>query len=213
MTGIHYQSGRELDTLDQLFPSLRSEIVGKDIVDFGCGHGYQAIALARAGARHVLGIELDEAEIEVVRNRTAQEFLSERVSAERTIPDWYRADIVISKYNCRRRSQADASVSEAKRQNLHNLCAAVEGALGAHMGYFCRLPWVHLLFSERTIMDVRRVFRRGPELTYGEIGLSRMSLSQFEPIIAGWGLRLNTCTMTAYGEWTGWQTRSHESYS
>jgi 2-polyprenyl-3-methyl-5-hydroxy-6-metoxy-1,4-benzoquinol methylase len=99
MTGIHYQSGRELDTLDQLFPSLRSEIVGKDIVDFGCGHGYQAIALARAGARHVLGIELDEAEIEVVRNRTAQEFLSERVSAERTIPDWYRADTVISKYS------------------------------------------------------------------------------------------------------------------
>src|SRR5260370_10579416 len=58
MTGVHYESGTELHTLDEVFPSLRNEIVDKNIVDFGCGYGYQAVALARAGARHVLGIEL-----------------------------------------------------------------------------------------------------------------------------------------------------------
>jgi SAM-dependent methyltransferase len=193
MTGIHYESGRELDTLDELFPSLRNEIVGKDVVDFGCGYGYQAVALARAGARSVLGIELDEAEIEAVRNLAAQEFLSDCVSAARTIPDGYKADIVISKNSFEHFIDAGEVLKQMQAclkpggKIFITFAPPWNAPWGAHMGYFCRLPWVHLLFSEATIMAVRRVFRGGPELTYREVGLAQMSLSRFERIIAGSG--------------------------
>jgi SAM-dependent methyltransferase len=57
--GIHYESGRELERLEEVFPDFAREIKGKLVIDFGCGEGYQAVAFARSGAARVIGIEID----------------------------------------------------------------------------------------------------------------------------------------------------------
>lgn len=46
-----------LSTLQNAFPEFLSVISNKEIIDFGCGIGNQAIAMAKRGAKHVLGID------------------------------------------------------------------------------------------------------------------------------------------------------------
>ena len=45
--------------LEMLFgPGIWAEIQGKDVLDFGCGRGTEAVEVAEHGARHVVGLEL-----------------------------------------------------------------------------------------------------------------------------------------------------------
>ena len=61
---------------------------------------------------------------------------------------------------------------------------------GAHMRFFCPIPWVQLWFSERTIMAVRSRYRRDGAKRYEDVesGINKMSLAKFERIIRQSGL-------------------------
>ena len=56
---------------------------------------------------------------------------------------------------------------------------------GSHMHYFTKVPWVNLLFSERTVMNVRGRFRHDGATRYVDVesGLNRMSVAKFERMI------------------------------
>jgi 2-polyprenyl-3-methyl-5-hydroxy-6-metoxy-1,4-benzoquinol methylase len=43
--------------LCRAFPDFPGLIAGKDVLDFGCGEGWQAVAMAQRGARFVLGLD------------------------------------------------------------------------------------------------------------------------------------------------------------
>jgi len=63
-----------------------NDIIGKTVIDLGCGTGRLAIAAALMGARNVVGIDIDETAIkEAVRN-------AERLGVEANI-DWIVGDI------------------------------------------------------------------------------------------------------------------------
>jgi hypothetical protein len=57
------------------------------------------------------------------------------------------------------------------------------------MNFFCRLPWVHLFFSERTIFRVRSLYRPGARMTWRandratEDELNQMSVAKTERIV------------------------------
>ena len=55
---------------------------------------------------------------------------------------------------------------------------------GAHMHYFCKIPWVQLFFSEKTIMQVRSLYRDDGYQTYAEAGLGQLSIAKFERVIS-----------------------------
>src|SRR6185295_9848751 len=61
---------------------------------------------------------------------------------------------------------------------------------GSHMQFFTRVPWVNLLFSERTVMNVRGRFRNDGAKRYQDVeaGLNQMSVSKFERILREQGL-------------------------
>jgi hypothetical protein len=61
---------------------------------------------------------------------------------------------------------------------------------GAHMGFFCKVPWIQLLFSERTILEARSFYRSDGARTYREAGLGQMSIAKFERVIRDCGLRV-----------------------
>ena len=65
------------------------------------------------------------------------------------------------------------------------------GPRGSHYDAYSRLPWVNLLFSERTAMRVRSHFRSDGARRYEDIqgGLNRMSIAKFERIIRNSGMR------------------------
>ena len=63
---------------------------------------------------------------------------------------------------------------------------------GSHMQFFTKLPWVHVLFSEPTIMHVRSRFRDDGATRYGEVrgGLNQMTVRRFVSLITRSGYRL-----------------------
>lgn len=63
---------------------------------------------------------------------------------------------------------------------------------GSHMHFFCKLPWVNLIFPERTVMRVRSLYRNDGAMRYEDVesGLNKMSVAKFERIIANAGMRV-----------------------
>jgi hypothetical protein len=59
------------------------------------------------------------------------------------------------------------------------------------MHFFTEIPWVNILFSEKTVMTVRRHFRNEGAIRYNEIknGLNQMTVRQFEGLVASSGMR------------------------
>ena len=64
---------RYLKTLESCQP-----IAGKTVIDIGCGPGYYAIALAKRGARKVLGIDLSSTMIALAKEQAKQAGVEDR---------------------------------------------------------------------------------------------------------------------------------------
>ena len=56
---------------------------------------------------------------------------------------------------------------------------------GAHMHYFIQIPWVNILFSERSLMSARSKFRNDGATKFKEVegGLNKMTVKKFNDII------------------------------
>ena len=181
-----------LKLLKSMFPSFLEQIRGKSIVDFGCGHGSQAFALTENDAYHVVGIEKVTKQVDQARRR-AQELRVANVqfyeSADCLEKGIY--DVVIS--------QNSMEHFEAPEQiiKLFSQLVAKDGKVfitfgppwfspyGAHTNFFCKFPWIHLIFKEKTVFRVRKKFTDDMATSYETVrgGLNRMSLKKFEVIV------------------------------
>ena len=61
---------------------------------------------------------------------------------------------------------------------------------GSHMHFFCKIPWVHVLFSEKAVMTVRKHFRDDHMMTYVDAGMNKMTISKFEHLIESIDLKI-----------------------
>jgi hypothetical protein len=65
---------------------------------------------------------------------------------------------------------------------------------GSHMNFFTRVPWVNLLFPERSVMLVRSLYRDDGATTYETCGLggglNRMTVKRFEQIVRQSGMQV-----------------------
>jgi hypothetical protein len=59
---------------------------------------------------------------------------------------------------------------------------------GGHMGFFCRLPWVQVIFSEKTVTAARSQFRSDNATSYRDLHLAKMSIRKFNRIVRRSGL-------------------------
>jgi hypothetical protein len=60
------------------------------------------------------------------------------------------------------------------------------------MQFFTTLPWVNILFSEETVMCVRKCYRDDGATKYAEVrgGLNAMTVSRFEKLLTKAGLKV-----------------------
>jgi SAM-dependent methyltransferase len=194
MHGIHYEMSKALERLSVVFPDLEQQIVGKSVIDFGCGYGYQLVALARKGAQRVIGIEVDERSLAEARAKVSEYGLQDKIEIESELRPEFQADIIVSQNSFEHFLNADEILAQMAQ------CLSPGGKIyvtfappwyapwGAHMAFFCRIPWVNLLFPERSVMEVRALFRCDGAKTYRDAGLARMSVSEFERITRRSGL-------------------------
>lgn len=182
-----------LSTLLSAYPDFRDIVQRRRVLDFGCGRGDQAAAIARRFSATVTGLDTNLRTLAdaATNHGTTVEFIA-AIPAGRT---W---DVVIS-LNAMEHYNDPVAALHAMRQ------AVVQGGLilisfgppwwapyGSHMHFFCRIPWLQLWFSEKTIMNVRAKYRRDGAQRFEDVesGLNKMSLAKFERIISTSGLSL-----------------------
>lgn len=188
-----------LSQLTDAFPDFVSDIKGKRVLDYGCGDGFQSVAMARAGAGEVLGVEIEgnrraHAMSLAGRERAANVSFADTVSGE--------FDIVVSLNAMEHFTAPEENLREMKNALAPGGRIYLSfGPLwfapyGAHMYFFSPVPWINLLFPEETVFRIRSLYRDDGETTY-EPNLNRMTVAGFERLVAGEGLRASHCVYRA----------------
>lgn len=171
------------------------EIVGKTVLDFGCGQGFQTIDMARRGARHVIGLDIQTAGLTAGRHRAEQLGLRERCTFTDQMPG--PVDIIVS------RDAFEHFVDPAAiLETMHRLLVPGGRVLasfgptwlhprGGHL--FSVFPWSHLIFTECALIRWRSDFRHDGATRFSEVagGLNQMTIRRFEQLVAASPLRLD----------------------
>ncbi|MCC6913635.1 MAG: class I SAM-dependent methyltransferase [Rhodospirillaceae bacterium] len=177
-----------LRELTQEFPNFISLIRGKCVLDYGCGDGFQSAAMAREGAAFVLGVDIERQRLD--HGRRMARGLANVVFAERAEGAF---DIAISLNSFEHFPEPE--------KNLADLAASIApggkilitfgspwlSPYGSHMNFFTHFPWVNVVFSEKTVFAVRRLYRDDASRGYLP-GINKMTIGRFEKIVRASGL-------------------------
>ena len=198
-------STNALFLLSKVFPDFIHEITNKKVVDFGCGLGSQAIAMAKEGADYVLGIDTNQSAIEHCRELASDLSLDSKVEFWEGITDGNKGkfDIVVSRNSMEHFTEPESIITDMKSL-LSNKGGEVIfitfGPLwfspyGSHMNFFTKIPWVNILFSEKAVMNVRSRFRSDGATKYKDVenGLNLMTVSKFERIVKKSKMEIQYC--------------------
>jgi SAM-dependent methyltransferase len=177
--------------LRKVFPGLLDAVSGARVLDFGCGTGQQAVALAELGAGEVVGLDVNERWLEA----------GERLAARRGVRNvrFARAvsqlggpfEVIITQNSMEHFPSPGDTLLQMARALAGGgtiyvtFCPLWYTPYGAHMQHIIPIPWVHLLFPERAIMAVRSRWFADGATRYEDVegGLNRMSLRRWERLL------------------------------
>lgn len=195
----NWNEDNSLDLLDQFIPDFRALIPGKRFVDFGCGTGAQSLALLREGASRVLAVDINPEALAALRSKAQQAGLQDRVEPVERISEAHkdRFDFVISQNSMEHFPDPGLILEQMVfalkpgGRILMTFGPPWYAPYGSHMHFFTKLPWVNILFSEKTVMKVRERYRDDGATRYEDVafGLNKMSLKKFERLVQEAGLQ------------------------
>jgi len=184
-----------------LFPSMAWDLCGADVLDVGCYHGMETVALSKLGARSVLGIDIrtDTEEFADLKSRHVPGKEARVVTAdihETGLPDGsFDAIVTISAYeHFRDPHQVSRECWRLLRPGgrLYLTSGVWSSPWGSHMHFFTRVPWVQFIFPERTVLKVRSRYRSDGAETYAEVegGLNDIGVRTLRNSLEGSGFRI-----------------------
>jgi len=190
-----------LDLFARVYPNFSSLVSGKHIIDFGCGVGCQSIALAKKYDCSIVGIDNNKKTLKKALSNAVDYNISSQklLFVENILPEMLNGfDVVISQNSFEHFESPDKILK--KMSTLLNASGIILltfgppwfAPYGSHMHFFCKVPWINVIFSEKTVMKVRGSFRDDGAKKYEEVesGLNKMSVAKFESIISSCGLRV-----------------------
>ena len=184
-----------LKDLRREFPNLQVLLGNRDVLDFGCGFGDQAGAIAQEFSARVTGLDMHPGLLAAAIRRYGHiARFTDRLNGN-------KFDVIISQdvmEHVDDPSAAMAAMATALRPGGRILMMFGPpwwAPYGAHMRFFCSIPWLQLWFSEKTVMAVRARYRQDGAKHYEEVesGLNKLSLAKFERTLRSSGLRVIEC--------------------
>jgi len=175
--------------LDQYFGTeLRPAIAGKTVIDFGCGDGVQAVAMARAVKDcRVIGLDIQERLLKMARDRAERDGLSDRCHF--TTQTNEQADVIIS-IDAFEHFDDPLAILQLMSQLLKPDGEVLVSfgptwlhPYGGHL--FSVFPWAHLVFTERALIRWRTRFRSDGAQRFAEVdgGLNQIRIADFERMV------------------------------
>ena len=180
-----YQNQNKLRTL--LGEEFLQSLHGKTVIDFGCGHGNEAIEMIRHGAAFVIGVDTWEEALAAAKRNALAAGVADRCEF---VPSTDRhADVIVSLDAFEHFSDPAAILNNMAGLLPHGGEVIISFGptwlhpKGGHL--FSVFPWAHLLFSERALLRWRSDYRDDGAKSFGEVagGLNRMTLRRFEKIV------------------------------
>ena len=167
---------------------LQAALAGKTVIDFGCGEGQQAVAMARAVPDcRVIGLDIQQKHLDLARQRAMQAGLEDRCSFAMTTEE--RADVIVS-FDAFEHFSDPLAILEIMSRLLKPSGEVLVSfgptwlhPYGGHL--FSVFPWAHLVFTERALIRWRSRFRQDGAQSFGEVdgGLNQIRIAEFERLV------------------------------
>ena len=163
----------------------------REVIDFGCGDGAEAVDMAEHGAARVIGVDIRKSALEAARRRAEQAGVADRCLF---VTEWHApVDYIVSLDAFEHFQEPDAIL-----RSMHSLLKPTGAVLasfgpiwlhplGGHV--YSVFPYSHLLISEPALVEWRSKYKTDGARSIAETGLNRMTVKRFERLVASSPLR------------------------
>jgi SAM-dependent methyltransferase len=199
-----YPEGRQtwdadsaLSLLTGVCPDFLDRIQGRRVMDYGSGFGWQVVACVQKGAAFAFGVDIDAEGLGESAELAKAEAVESRVAFGRQVPPalYGTFDLVFSQNSMEHLTDPDYALREMVRavkptgRILITFGPPWFAPYGSHTNFFTRLPWVNILFLERTVMSVRSRFRSDGATRYVDAprGPNKMTVARFDRLLRAHG--------------------------
>lgn len=185
-TEIAYAQNSKL--VSHLGQEFLDRIAGKTVIDFGCGHGLQAVELAARGAGEVIGLDIREDVLVEARQHALSAGVAEHchfaTSTSRLADFAISLDAFEHFDNPAAILRIMDSLLKPEGEVVVSFGPTWYHPKGGHL--FSVFPWAHLVFSEKALIRWRSTFKTDGATRFTEVagGLNRMTIRKFEKLVA-----------------------------
>lgn len=195
----------------QRFPVM-PDLRGLRVLDLGCRNGGSTVHYALKGARHVLGLDLDEEFFIAGRDLALEHNVGQqvefRLSRTEELPvESGSIDLVLAEDVVEHLAAPELIFRDLRR------VLAPGGRIftrfgplwfhphGVHLWEVFPGPWTHLLFPEHIVCEVRRRYKQVEKrgLTYADLGMNQMSVRRFQGILERSGFEVEHLRVAGIG--------------
>lgn len=185
-----YADASKLETLFD--KNIWQQSKNRVVIDYGCGHGREAIELAQHGARKVIGIDTWDKALQLARANAAEAGLSPAVceftDAVNGVSE--QADVIFSLDAFEHYNEPEAILKHMrtllKPGGRVFICFGPPWLhpYGGHL--FSIFPWSHIVFTEKAQIRWRADFKTDGATRFNEVagGLNQMTIGQFKRLVA-----------------------------
>jgi len=188
-------------------PDFRDKIV----MDYGCGFGYDSLFILQNGAEHVYCLEVSETRLKNTKElhtshgyTNATYIINTDVKELKNKTQGREVDLIVCRDVMEHvPSPFDVldsmySVLQPGGEIYIGFSPIYKSPYGPHIKTKCKIPWIHLIFSETTILNVfKKIYRLPPSITsYIEIegsGVNKLSYFDYKKLIGGfsWNIEVD----------------------
>jgi len=168
-----------------LGPHVWDYVIGRTVLDFGCGPGVEAVEIAEHGACRVVGVDLRKKWLRMAAARAEAAGVSDRCTFAKT---WAGPVDVIICLDCFEHFADPEAVLRQMRlllkpggRVLVSFGPPWKHPLGGHV--YSIFPFSHLIFPEAALVRWRSTFKIDGARTILESGLNKMTVKRFERLI------------------------------